>query len=272
MTVENVRRINRLPQLLTLVMICSLIWLGYPSALRRLTSLTAAAPRSAQRLAANSPQLAAVGAPAVLLINATQLVTPINGGTTTLTVRVRDAQGRATPGVVVHLQSTLGSVDPATITTDEAGTAVVTFTAGASAGQAQVVATIGDLTRSAVLQIFKPNDATANRLTLTVSADKLASGGQLQVNVLLRDGGGAPLAGELVSFFGALGEVTPTGALTDSNGQVSFTYRAGNLTGPAMITVLAGYATASTTIQVGDVANPGQPNVPNRLFLPLVNR
>jgi hypothetical protein len=36
-----------------------------------------------------------------------------------------------------------------------------------------------------------------------------------------------------------------------------------------MITTLAGYTTASATIQVGD---PAQPGPANRLFLPLVNR
>jgi hypothetical protein len=57
--------------------------------------------------------------------------------------------------------------------------------------------------------------------------------------------------------------------MTDANGRVAFTYRAGNAAGQAMITTLAGYTTASATIQVGD---PAQPGPANRLFLPLVNR
>ncbi len=262
---------NRRPisKAIVLVSLFSLLVAGYPVMQHALPRLTNAVAGS-QPVVLTRGQLAQSRAtPALLLLNPDQLVTPINGGATTLTVRVRNTASQPAPGVIVQLRSTLGTVTPANVTTDDHGAAVVTFTAGGVPGQAQVVAETGGLMQEAAIQVVKPTDPLANTLTLTVNASRLDPGQALPVQVALRDGGGAPLAGELVSFFGSLGEVTPASAMTDANGRVTFVYRAGNATGQAMITTLASYTTASAKIQVGD---PAKPAPANRLFLPLVNR
>jgi hypothetical protein len=100
---------------------------------------------------------------------------------------------------------------------------------------------------------------------------KLDPGQQINVSAILRDGAGQPVTGELVSFFGSLGEVTPASAVSDENGRVSFTYRAGAIPGQAMITALAGYAAHSVAFQVGEIQGPGQPGA-ERLFLPVISR
>lgn len=262
-------KLQSISKTIVLVSLFSLLVAGYPALQHALNRLTNAVADS-QLVVLTGGQLAQSSAtPALLLLNPDQLVTPINGGTTTLTVRVRDAASQPLPGVIVQLHSTLGSVAPASVTTDHAGAAVVNFTAGSVPGQAQVVAETGGLTQEAAIQLVKPTDPLANTLTLNINASQLDPGQALPVQVTLRDAGGAPLAGELVSFFGSLGEVTPASAMTDAEGRVTFTYRAGTTAGQAMITTLAGYTTASATIQVGD---PAKPSPANRLFLPLVNR
>jgi len=269
MTLRKFHLVQPMSKTIVLISLFSLLVAGYPALQQALKHLTGVAT-SAPPVMLTGGQLAQSSAPpALLLLNPDQLVTPINSGTTTLTVRVRNAASQPLPGVIVQLRSTLGSVAPASVTTDGNGAAVVNFTAGSVPGQAQVVAETGGLIQEAAIQVVKPTDPLANTLTLTVNASRLDPGQALPVQVALRDAGGAPLAGELVSFFGSLGEVTPASAMTDANGRVTFTYRAGNAAGPAMITTLAGYTTASATIQVGE---PGQPNPTNRLFLPLVNR
>ena len=269
MTLQKSHLLQQTSKTIVLVSLFSLLVAGYPAVRHALNRLTNAVADS-QPVVLTGGQLAQSSAtPALLLLNPDQLVTPINGGATTLTVRVRDGASQPLPGVTVQLRSTLGSVTPTSVTTDQAGAAVVTFTAGSVPGQAQVVAETDGLTQEAAIQVVKPTDPLANTLILTVNASRLDPGQALPVQVALHDAGGAPLSGELVSFFGSLGEVTPASAMTDANGRVTFTYRAGNAAGQAMITVLAGYTTASATIQVGD---QGQSNPPNRLFLPLINR
>jgi hypothetical protein len=261
--------LHPISKVVLLVSLFSLLVAGYPAVQFALAGLTGDVADSLPVVLTGRQLAQGSATPALLLLNPDQLVTPINGGATTLTVRVRDAASQPVPGVTVQVRSTLGNVTPASVTTDGNGAAVVTFTAGSVPGQAQVVAETGGLTQEAAIQVVKPTDPLANTLTVTINASRLDPGQSLPMQATLRDVGGAPLAGELVSFFGSLGEVTPASAMTDADGRVTFTYRAGNAAGQAMITTLAGYTTASATIQVGD---PAQPGPANRLFLPLVNR
>ena len=225
--------------------------------------------RTMTQAAATTDQLAAPGnAPALLLLNADALVATLNGGAVKLTARVRDKEGRAVPGVTVNFASGQGGVAPASAQTDADGVATTTFTAGAVEGQAFVTATANDLTREAAIQVVKPNNASASpALQLALGAAKLDPGQQMQLTAVLRDSAGAPLAGQVISVFGSLGEVSPASAVSDGNGRVAFTYQAGANPGQAMVTVLAGYAAQSATFPVGKIAVAEQ-----KLFLPLVSR
>lgn len=215
------------------------------------------------------------GAPALVLLNADALVLAMNGGTTTLTARARDEVGKPVPGVEVHFQSDRGSVTPARATTDAAGLVRATFTAGGQPGQAVITAQANGIAQQTTIQIAKPNsDAAKYKLALEFGATKLDPGQQATFSAVLRDASGQPAAGELVSLFGSLGEVAPASVMSDANGRVSASYRAGNAPGQAMITVLAGYATQSVAFQVGDLATPTPTGTGDEhsLYLPLVTR
>jgi hypothetical protein len=213
-----------------------------------------------------------LGAPALLLLNADALVLPMESGAAQVTARVRDAEGKPVAGVAVNFSSAQGSLAPANAVTDAGGAATATFTAGGNQGQALIKAEVNGLTREAAIQIVKPNsDAVAHTLALEFSATKLDPGQQAAISAVLYDASGQPVAGELVSLFSSLGEVSPASALSDANGRITASYRAGNAPGQAMITALAGYASKSMAFQVGDA--PTQPDTPgHKAFLPVVTR
>jgi hypothetical protein len=255
--------------LLFLVGLLAFAVVGQP----RLSSLVAALnDMTGEPITAQQPLVIDAGLPALLLLDADALVLTTESGATQVTARVRDAEGKAVAGVVVQFSSTLGGIDPASVTTDAEGVATATFNAGGAQGQALVSAAANGLTREAAIQLVKPNsDATANTLALDFAATKLDLGQQVAFSAVLRDSTGAPVAGELVSLFGSLGEVSPASVMSDANGRVSATYHAGAAAGRAMITVLAGYAAQSATFQVGEIITEPEPPA-HKSFLPLVTR
>lgn len=208
---------------------------------------------------------------ALLLLQADALVLPMTNGTAQVTARVRDAQGNPVAGSTVKFQGALGTVNPASATTDAKGVAVATFQATGQAGRALVTATVNQLSREAAIQLVNPaTSATNNAMTLDFASNKVDPGQSVSVHAVLRDAAGQPVAGELVTIFGSLGEVIPASVLSDANGNVSATYHAGQSAGRAMITVLAGVASKSVTFQVGDLTNPEQPS--HKAFLPIISR
>ncbi len=215
------------------------------------------------------------GPPSLLLLNAEALAVPSNGGTVKLTARVRDAQGKPVANVAVNFQSAQGTLTPTTAQTDGQGMASATFTAGAAAGQATVTATAGNFTQTATLQIVHPNHTAPRTLTLAPGKTQLPAGQQTTLTIQLHDAAGQPVAGELVTFFGALGAVTPASAVTDANGRVTATFQAGKIVGHGLITALAGSASHSISIQVGGSTVPPPPplaEADHALYLPLVTR
>jgi hypothetical protein len=107
--------------------------------------------------------------------------------------------------------------------------------------------------------------------SLEVAAQSLQPGEQTQLNALVQDADGQPLAGELVVFFGAYGEVTPGSAVTDAAGRATATYTAGPLPGQARLVALTGLSTYETTVQVASTA-PNEPTPEAQLYLPVVLR
>lgn len=213
----------------------------------------------------------AANPPALLLFQADALVLPMTNGTTQLTARLRDAQGHPVAGTLVTFQSALGSVTPASATTDANGVASTTFHTSGQAGHALVTATVGGLAREAAIQVVNPaTNAVSNGLTLDFTASQIDPGQSKTFHAVLRNSAGQPVAGELVTLFGSFGEVTPASALSDANGQVTATYHAGKNAGYAMITALAGVTTKSVAFQVGTLEIPDQPT--HKAFLPIIRR
>lgn len=211
------------------------------------------------------------GPPALLLLQADALVLPMTNGTAQVTARVRDAQGNPVAGTLVQFQSDLGNVTPASVTTDANGVATTAFQATGTAGRALVTATTNGLNRETAIQLVNPaTSATTNSLSLDFGGGQLDPGQTAALSAVLRDSTGQPVAGELVTLFGSLGEVTPASAMSDANGRVAATYRAGPTGGAAMITALAGVATQSVTFQIKGTGAPNPQSA--KAFLPLVNR
>lgn len=261
----------RVGGMLFLVTLLTLALIGH----QHLSSLLAALNHAAvEPVTVQQPATVQAAAPALLLLNADALVLTTESGATQVTARVRDAEGKPVAGVAVQFASAQGSLSPATAATDGEGTAKSTFTAGGSQGQALIKATVNGLTSDAAVQIVKPNnDAAGHTLALEFSPGKLDHGQQANLGAALRDASGQPVVGELVSLFGSLGEITPASAMSDANGRVMATYRAGTVAGPAMITALAGYASQSVTFQVGNpVTPPSGSGDQHSLYLPLVTR
>ncbi|MCE7990203.1 MAG: hypothetical protein DYG89_54370 [Caldilinea sp. CFX5] len=229
--------------------------------LKRLAAVTTSAPTL---VVSTEP-------PAALLLQADALVLPKDNGTAQVTARVRDAQGNPVAGATVQFASTLGTLLPEGTLTDATGVAHSTFQAMGLAGRVVITARVNDLSRETAIQLVNPaTSATTNVLNLDFSASQLDPGQSATIQAVLRDSAGQPVAGELVTLFGSLGEVTPASAMSDANGRVTATYRAGPNGGTGMITALAGVAAKSVTFQVSGSGAPGQ--LTGRAFLPLVSR
>jgi hypothetical protein len=239
------------------------------------TSLQTLGHSVAQTLTASRPLLVDAGPPALLLLNTDVLVAPLNGGAATLTARVRDAVGKPVAGIEVQFQSEAGTLSPTTALTDAEGAANTTFTAGGMPGQAMVTAVADGFTQTAAIQIVKPNtDATTHALALEIGGSQVDHGQQTALTIQLRDAAGQPVAGELVSFFGALGEVSPASAVTDADGRATAQFQAGTISGQALITALAGSVSKSVSIQVGDKVAPPTPDAggSHSIYLPMVTK
>ncbi|MEI7028166.1 invasin domain 3-containing protein, partial [Paenibacillus sp. y28] len=161
---------------------------------------------------------------------------------TTVTVKLKDAQGNAltSGGVTVGITSTLGTVSG--VTDNNNGTYTATLTAPATAGAATVSATLGGtaLASTAIVQ-FVPGAASAASSTVEVDDASLTADGtsQTTVTVKLKDAHGNALTtgGATVGITTTLGTVS---GVTDNN---NGTYTA-TLTAPAT----AGAATVSATL------------------------
>ena len=63
--------------------------------------------------------------------------------------------------------------------------------------------------------------ATTNVLTLDFGASQLDPGQTAPISAVLRDSAGQPVAGELITLFGSLGEVTPASLMSDADGHIT---------------------------------------------------
>jgi hypothetical protein len=100
-----------------------------------------------------------VGPPASVLLSAADssiYTLPDPHHSTALTVTVQGAGGHPLAGQTVTLSTTLGLVEPSTVTTDEQGQAQATLLAGESKGEATIYASVGAIQETLVIQIVKP--------------------------------------------------------------------------------------------------------------------
>ena len=189
------------------------------------------------------------GAAGNVAVSADPTTLPADGSSTSaVTARVTDANGNPLAGEMVIFATNLGSIDSATATTDGDGVATATLTAATTAGTATVNATAGGAGGSTDVE-FSAGAAANIGVTAepaTVPADGVSTS---MITARVTDVNGNPVAGESVTFATTLGDISPTSATTNANGEATATLTSAITVGTATVS-----ASASGTSGVTDVA------------------
>lgn len=170
-------------------------------------------------------------------------------------VRVLDQSENPMVGAAVTfaIASGGGSLSATRTTTDSAGLASTTYTAGTTTGPATITATAAELSPVTFQATITPAVATPTTAVLAIlggNAQTVAPGARAAVplTVRLTTTTGAPVVGTTVTFVivSGGGSVSATTATTDASGNASTQYTAGSAAGRATITALAPGATPVT--------------------------
>ncbi|MCP1311371.1 invasin domain 3-containing protein [Paenibacillus tyrfis] len=180
---------------------------------------------------------------------------------TTVTVKLKDAQGNAWPtgGSAVTITSTLGTVSAVTDNYD--GTYTATLTAPTTLGTATISAMVGGIpiAKTASVQFVPGAPSTSTSMVVVGSGSLPADGtSQTTVNVKLKDARGHALTsgGATVAITSMLGTVS---AVTDNqNGTYTATLTAPTTLGTATISATVGGSPIASTASVQFV--PGAPS------------
>jgi hypothetical protein len=209
--------------------------------------LTVSATKGAATGASTKQLEITVGPPAPMALLSLSTPTPVISptGTAAVTAQVVDGQGNPVSGAAVHIDSTLilGSVSPATGTTDASGNAAFTYTPPSTAlfpnaHQADVIRanvtvpnTIVADTQTATLAIWVQNDAAPDWMIVRVQGTPSLvlsplTGNSTTIQIKVSDYTGAGVSGVDVEAVLPAGEtnvtVSPT-QTTDASGLASFT-------------------------------------------------
>jgi hypothetical protein len=158
----------------------------------------------------------------------------------------------------VTFSSDKGSFSPATVTTNAAGVASTTFTAGVVPGLGTITASGGGAVATRSIAV------TSGSLTLEAGATQLTFGAQTVLTATLRDLSSNPVPGQVISFTGTLGSVFPISGTTNAGGQLATTFTAGSIPGEGKVTAETELIAASKTIIIREQT------VPNDVYLPLI--
>ncbi len=170
---------------------------------------------------------------------------PGTGGTTTTTSR----PGAGTPvqnGTLVTFTTTIGRIEPREARTNN-GEVRVKFISDGSSGTAKITAYSGGAVGT--LEGLLVGSAAAKRVTITVDRQTLPpSGGSAEIQARVETENGAGIAGVPVTFTTTAGTLSPSTAVTDSNGIARTTLTA---TTAAKVTATAGAQTGTVDIGIG---------------------
>src|SRR5436309_522287 len=171
------------------------------------------------------------------------------GSSTTLTFSLKDSAGGALPGFTMTLTSATGnSISPATGTTNSSGqvTAVVTATAG---GNDTITATAAGTSKTQALTVSSAGFAFT---TPAPSVDiPLNTPTTISVNWT---NGGAPVAGQAVTFATSRGTITGSPSTTNGTGDTPGVSISSTTAGTATVTASGPGGTPAATINVTFVA------------------
>ena len=190
------------------------------------------------------------------LLAAPTTVKSDNSTSTTITVTALNAANAAVPGVTLTMGADTGVLGSATVVTDAAGMATLTFSSGASKinRTATITATAGAVSAQIPVQIVG-STVTANSTGTTLPDDGTSP---VTLTITAKDAGGnvVPSAAVTLTKTGT-GNVTltPASGTTDASGQLTVT-AAGAAGGSGTVTVSAAAlgATATTALTVSPSA------------------
>lgn len=204
-----------------------------------------------------APGTTANTAPATASIASLQLsaspttVKTDNSTSTTITVTALNSANAAVPEAVVTMSTNSGVLGAATVTTDTAGKATLTFSSGSSNKDnrtATITATAGGATSQLPLQVV------GSTVTVSPTSGSLPDNGTspIALTVTVKDAGGNPVTGTAVTLNNTgtgSATFTPPSGTTDANGQLSATVT-GAGAGTATVTAAAVGATAAASFTV----------------------
>jgi hypothetical protein len=192
--------------------------------------------------------------------------------TTVITATVLDIDNNPLPDTTVTFSTTLGTITPASATTNEQGIATATLTADENPGTATVFATIGKVqaTLDVAFEAEEPQQQVAS-IALQSSSKQLPADGQsttiITATVLDLDNSSVPNA--TVTFSTTLGTITPATVPTDQQGIASANLTAAMTSGTATIFSSVGKVQATLDIVFEDEElQKGTLSI----FLPIVQR
>ena len=210
------------------------------------------------------PAKSAATGPASLVLTTDAVVLLVGEGQAVITATVRDEVGQPVAGVDVQFAGSLGSMSPVTASTSTGGVVTSTFTAGAEPGQATVTVELEELAQTILFQLDGLQGSDTLNLIIGVGTNELAPGAQTSITATIRDQTGRPICGELVTFFGSLGTMSPSSSVSNDSGRVTATFTASIVPGQATLTALAG------SVSDSDFVNIKVQALDNLVYLPLV--
>jgi hypothetical protein len=176
---------------------------------------------------------------------------PADGASSTpITAEVKDVSGNAVSGVTVTFSTTLGTI-PASAQTDDNGKVIVSLTASASSGVAEITCRAGGISQKTAVTFTGGSDVVPATITLTPASTSISADGTSSTSITadVRDSSGSPVPmGTVISFSTTLG-IIPNSAQTDSNGRVIVSLTSSTTSGIAQVTCRAGSVTQKTSVE-----------------------
>ncbi|MFN8465911.1 MAG: invasin domain 3-containing protein [Caldilineaceae bacterium] len=202
-------------------------------------------------LATNTSISAVFAFPTVTLSVVSGSILADGSSSSQLSILVRNGASIPVPNAQITLATTLGTI-AGTVTTGTNGVATTVLRSGTTLGRADVTATYhGSQGQTSVLFVAGPPasiEMGAGPTTLIADGASTSA-----VVAVVRDSVGHPLPGVQVTFGTNLGTLTSP-SVTDVNGAVAITLKAGVMLGTAIVSASAGTVSNATHVQL--VAGP----------------
>ena len=155
---------------------------------------------------------------------------------TIITAVLKDSVGNPLPDMSVNFSTSLGTLIPEVVLTDENGLATTKLTSAQTEGIATIVATSG-IAESINIEFYGPAYIELSASSLLLPADGTSF---TDITVVLKDSVGNPIPYMTVNFSTSLGTLIPEVVLTDGNGVATTKLTSTQIEGIATVTATSG--------------------------------